>query len=216
MKKRTYRARSVKNVDLEKLSAELSHADRVVFSIDVAKELMFATLKIEAEAVHTTVKWHHLEESPTVVRWLSGLPRTEVAMESSGTYGDSLRWHLQQAGLEVYRTSTKQVKDSREIYDGVPSSHDAKAAAIIGWLHWQGRSKPWPEPPKEHRELAARVRTMELYQRPLQQCQNRLEAQLARHWPELPTLLELDSATLLELLKEFGSPAAVARSPELA
>ncbi len=216
MKKRTYQAKAVKSVNLEKLGTELSHADRVVFGIDVAKELMFATLKIEAEAVHTTLKWHHLKETPRVVRWLSGLPRLEVAMESSGTYGDILRWQLQRAGLEVYRTSPKIVKDSREIYDGVPSSHDAKAAAIVGWLHWQGRSELWPERRKEDRELAAAVRTMELYQRPFQQCQNRLEAQLARHWPELATQLELDSVTLLELLKEFGSPAAVARSPQLA
>jgi len=55
-----------------------------------------------------------------------------------------------------------------------------------------------------------------LYQRPYLQCQNRLEAQLARHWPELTTHLDLDRATLLELLKEFVSPAAVARSPQLA
>ena len=214
MKKRTYRAKAVKSMDLEKLGVELSKSERMVFSIDVAKEKMFATLKVEAEAVHTTLKWTHLEETPTVVRWLSSLPtRVEAAMEPSGTYGDALRWHLQESGIEVSRVSPKKVKDSQEIYDGVPSSHDGKAAAIIGWLHWQGRSEPWPERSDEDRALASAVHTMTLYQMPFQQCQNRLEAQLARYWPELPQQLELDSATLLELLMEYGGPASVATSP---
>ena len=214
MKKRTYRAKAVKSVDLEMLSAELGCADRVVFGIDVAKTTMFAALKIEAEAVHTTLKWTHLEQTPQVVGWLAGLaPRVEAAMEPSGTYGDALRWHLQQSGIEVFRVSPKKVKDSREIYDGVPSSHDGKAAAIVGWLHWQGRSERWPPRRDSDRALAAAVQTMTLHQRPYQQCQNRLEAQLARYWPELTQHLELDSATLLELLKAYGGPEAVASHP---
>jgi hypothetical protein len=43
---------------------------------------------------------------------------------------------------------------------------------------------------------------------------NRLEAQLARHWPELPEDLDLSSATLVELVKEYGSPAAVVDNEE--
>lgn len=217
MKKRIYRAKAVKSVDLEKLGRELIHEDRLVVSIDVAKEKMFASLKLDSEAVHTTLKWSHLEETPTVVKWLAALPaQVEAAMEPTGTYGDALRWHLQQHGIAVYRVSPKKVKDSVEIYDGVPSSHDGKAAAIIGWLHWQGRSEPWPERSDEDRALASAVHTMTLYQLPFQQCQNRLEAQLARYWPELPQRLELNSATLLELLMEYGGPAGVASSPQSA
>lgn len=217
MKKRIYRATQVKSLDLEKLGRELSGADRVVFGIDVAKKTMFATLRVEMEAVHTTLKWEHLEETPMVVQWLSSLPtRVEAAMEPTGTYGDTLRWHLQQSDIEVYQVSSKKVKDSREIYDGVPSSHDGKAAAIVGWLHWQGRSELWPQRSDEDRALASAVHTMTLYQLPFRQCQNRLEAQLTRHWPELPQYLELDSATLLELLAAYGGPAPVAASPQAA
>jgi transposase len=217
MKKRIYQARLVKSVDLEKLGHELSQQDRVVFAIDVAKQTMFAAVKVKAEDVLTTLKWTHLEETPTVVHWLASLPtRVEVALEPSGTYGDALRWQLQQAGLTVFRVSPKKVKDSREIYDGVPSTHDGKAAAIIGWLHWLGRSELWPERNDTDRALAASLQTVALYQAPYQQCQNRLEAQLARYWPELPELLELKAATLLELLMEFGSPQAVAAAPQKA
>jgi transposase len=54
------------------------------------------------------------------------------------------------------------------------------------------------------------VQRLTLYQSALGPALNRLEAQLARYWPELPKFLELDSATLLELVGQFGSPAAVA------
>lgn len=216
-KKRIYRAKQVKDLDLEQLGQELSRADRVVFAIDVAKTEMFAAVKIEAQTVHTTLKWTHLEQTPRLVYWLSSLStQVEAVMEPTGTYGDILRWQLQQADIPVYRVSPKRVKDSKEVLDGVPSTHDAKAAAIIGWLHWQDISELWPERCDEDRALVAAVQTMTLFQLPFQQCQNRLEAQLARRWPELSQTLELDSATLLELLKEYGGPAQVAASPQAA
>ncbi|MEM7585929.1 MAG: transposase [Acidobacteriota bacterium] len=217
MSKRTYRAKSVKTLDLDRLGKELEAAQRLVFSLDIAKDVMFATLKVEAELVHTTLKWHHLESTSEVVSWLSGFgPRVEVAMEPSGTYGDTLRWHLERSGVAVYQVSPKKVKDSREIYDGVPSSHDAKAAAIIGWLHWQGRSELWPERSDVDRHMKAAVETLRLYQVPFQRCLNRLEGSLARYWPELGGILSLSSVTLLELLQEFGGPSGVAATPQRA
>jgi transposase len=215
MKKRTYRARSVKCLDLDSLSQELSQWNRMVFAVDVAKTTMFAAVKVDAEPVLTTLKWDHLDQTPQVVSWLASLPLTvEVALEPSGTYGDALRWNLQQAGLRVFQVSPKRVKDSHEVYDGVPSTHDGKAAAIIGWLHWQGRSQLWEQESEQDRALAASLQTLSLYQGPFQRCQNRLEAQLARHWPELRGFLELKSATALELLMAYGSPQAVAAAPE--
>ncbi len=42
---------------------------------------------------------------------------------------------------------------------------------------------------------------------------NRLEALLARHWPELTTHLDLTTASILALLMVYGSPQAVAAVP---
>jgi transposase len=42
---------------------------------------------------------------------------------------------------------------------------------------------------------------------------NRIEAKLARHWPELTTILDLGSATLLALLEKYGGPRAVQEDP---
>jgi len=51
-------------------------------------------------------------------------------MEPGGTYGDALLWQRRQAGIALYRVSPKRVHDAAEVFDGVPSLHDAKAADI--------------------------------------------------------------------------------------
>ena len=131
-------------------------------------------------------------------------------MESSGTYGDSLRHLCRQAGFAVHQASAKRVHDAREIFDGVPSLHDAKAACLIAKLHRDGLTRPWPEPGDKERTLGALRRELELHQGQYERNQNRLEAYLSRHWPEVLPLLPLDSVTLEQILKRYGSPAEVA------
>ena len=63
-------------------------------------------------------------------------------MEPSGTYGDVLRHQLKSDDFPVFMVSGKRTHDAREMFDGVPSLHDAKAAAIIARLHADGLSKP--------------------------------------------------------------------------
>ena len=60
-------------------------------------------------------------------------------MESTGVYGDTLRRQLREAGREVHLMSAKRVHDACEVYDGVPSMHDAKAAQVIGGCTLKGR-----------------------------------------------------------------------------
>ena len=67
----------------------------------------------------------------------------------SSVYGDTLRRQLREAGIEVHLMSAKRVHDACEVYDGVPSMHDAKAAQVIGRLyfeadvpsHWRASSR---------------------------------------------------------------------------
>jgi transposase len=184
-----------------------------VVGIDVAKELMFATLANDKAEVLKTVKWRHPEQSRELVSLFKSLPvaSISVAMEPTGTYGDALRCHLAEEELDVYRVSAKRVHDAREVYDGVPSSHDAKAAAIIAKLHVDGASSQWVEDRDDLKELNAAIRLMNVFDRQYQQNLNSLEALLARHWPEVPQLLELGSVTLLNLLSSYGDPARIAK-----
>jgi transposase len=145
MKKRTYRNIAVEEVDVAALVAELG-VGRAVFAIDVAKVDMVAAIVASDGRVVRTVCWKNLLENGLVLELLSGLRcaglSVEAVMESSGTYGDVLRHQLLEHGVPVYRMSGKRAHDAAEVYDGVPSLHDAKSAAIIAKLHIDGVSTP--------------------------------------------------------------------------
>jgi len=210
MSKRTYRAVKINGIDEAKVS-ERVRGKQVVLGVDIAKDECFGRLMDEQREVVATIKWHQVGETGQMIDFLKRLPATavQVAMESSGSYGDALRWQMQQAGLPVYRVSGKRCHDAAEVYDGVPSMHDAKAGDIIGKLHLDGISRRWEPKSTVQRELAAVVHTMALYDDQYHRTLNRIEARLARHWPELTTVLQLSSATLLALLEDFGGPQAV-------
>lgn len=216
MSKGRYRSIEIKQVDWQGLSEEVV-GRRVVLAIDVAKDDFVASIFGDEEIVKR-VKWVHPQETRGLldgVGRLSGVASVEAVMEPSGTYGDGLRWQLQQRGIAVYHVSPKRVHDAAEVYDGVPSLHDAKAADLIGLLHCQGRSQPWPEPTHEQRALTAQLARLQVCKQRSQDDLNRLEAQLSRHWPESLRLFDVGSATLHRLIAEYGSPAQVsAMRPE--
>ncbi|HEY5139069.1 MAG TPA: transposase, partial [Methylococcales bacterium] len=116
----------------------------------------------------------------------------------------------------IYQANAKKVHDAREIYDGVPSLHDAKAAWLIAKLHKDGATKFWCEPTMEARRMNALRLEYELHQDQHLRNRNRLEAYLSRHWPEVLTIMPLDSVTLEQLIKTYGSPQEVAAQSEQA
>ena len=69
--------------------------------------------------------------------------------------------------LSVHRVSGKAVHDYAEIFDGVPSQHDGKDAAMVAELAAMGKSSPWPyQPPTEFdQELRYWVERMDIQQR---------------------------------------------------
>lgn len=216
MAKRKYRSVSVKDVRPEVL-AERGGMGLVV-GIDIAKETQFAAVMSRDLEVVTTVRWEHPAETRS---FLDVLERVrvqvgdfDVVMEPSGVYGDAIRYTLEIAGFDVHRVSPKRTHDAAEVYDGVPSLHDAKAAAIVAKLHLDGASSPWPIRPVAERNLVAQLRVIELHHKQSRKGRNRIEALTARHWPELTHLLDLKTATLLELLMAFGSAKAVATNAE--
>lgn len=215
MGKRIYRSTSVNELNLEKL-VEAVKERSITFAIDVAKRDFKAVVMARPETVLSTLSWHAPKDTRRlieVVAALADVSQVEVALEPTGTYGDVVRALLGGLGLPVFRVSTKRARDAAEIYDGVPSQHDAKCAAIVGWLHGQGRSELWPEVTEELRDLAAAVELMHVHDKQEHACANRLEAKLARHFPELTEVLELGSATMLALLETYGTPERIAKAP---
>lgn len=223
MKKRTYRTVKINDLDRPALALAVQGL-RLIVGIDIAKvDMVAALVDRDAELVDgqvqvlKTIKWRHPAQTPLFVELVASLSAAsvELVMEPTGTYGDALRYQVQSRGLAVFRVSSKKVHDGAEVYDGVPSSHDAKASAIIAKLQLDRIGKPWPIETDEVRELKAALRVMAYRDVQVQEVVNHLEALLARHWPEATELLELTSVTLLTLLEAYGSPAGIAsRSAE--
>lgn len=222
MAKRRYRTIQVKVVDASHLLEQLKAASqrKMILGVDVAKEGFVAAFMDTDERVLLTIRWSHPVETPAMMRLLVELRQAgaevEVAMEPTGTYGDSVRYQLARAGFAVFRVSAKHVHDLGEVYDGVPSSHDAKAAAIIAKLHKEGRSSLWAELEPERREMKVLAGIHDWQKESYHQAVNRIEGMLARHWPELTRWLELGSATLLGLLTQYGGPREVAQARSVA
>jgi transposase len=215
MKKHNYRTKKVNEINWSELGQQLG-GQAVTFAVDVAKAQQYALLTNNEQSLSILVKWD-VFETTCLIHELKQLncPIT-VVMESTGTYGDALRYQFRQAGFDLYQASAKRVHDAKEIFDGVPSLHDAKAACLIAKLHQEGLTQPWHELDEAGRELNAARREYDMHQSQYERNQNRLEAYLSRHWPEILRLLDLDSVTLACLLITYGSPQAIAAQPEQA
>lgn len=116
----------------------------------------------------------------------------------------------------MYRVSAKHVHDLAEVFDGVPSLHDAKAADLIAELHRHGRSQVWDTADEPRRALNALLQRLHHVKERHQQELNRLEALLSRHWPESLLVLGLGSVTLHHLIADDGGPKYVQAFPEQA
>jgi transposase len=154
-------------------------------------------------------------EIPVLIERLKQLGegrRLRVALEPSGTYGDALRQALHDAGIAVERISPKASHDYAEVFDGVPSQHDGKDAAVVAELAATGKGKPWAYEAKDawEEELIYWVERLSWYQRSYLAGLGPIEALLGRHWPEATGVLKIRSGTLLRLLARYGGPAALA------
>jgi transposase len=186
--------------------------ERLVLGIDVAKEDFVAVLLDGAEEVVARVKWRHPQGTAEFLAGVEVLSEhcvVEAVMEASGTYGDALRWQLNVRDVVVYRVSAKKVHDAAEVHDGVPSLHDAKAATIIADLHCRGLTREWALASEQRRTLSAQVQWLGQCKQRYQQELNRLEALLARHWPESLQILGLGSASLRALIAVYGDPGYI-------
>jgi len=216
MKSKAYRATSVNDVKVEEVVGRLSDGP-VWAGLDVGKGQTMVVIRDAQGTMLRPWKVRQPNEIRVIAQRLQNLSRHRplvVAMEPTGTYGDALRQALGDAGLAVHRVSPKASRDYAEILDGVPSQHDGKDAAVVAELAAIGKSRLWPMEPAAHHGMLQQVQWMDTQQDILQLWLGRLEALLARHWPELTTLLELNSPTLLRILAEYGGPAAMSQDEQ--
>jgi len=215
LKKRTYRTIPIQQVAGPVLAAELG--ERCIVALDVAKtKMVVGFAKASGECVRL-VRFEHPVETPLFLLLLKLLLELRVALdfalEPTGVYGDALRHQVASIGVPVHRVDAKKVHDAAELLDGVPSSHDAKACTLIAHLHAHGLSRPWVERDEFARALRNLVDERDLFTDPFERARGRLEAVVARHWPELGMEMEPDVAWPLRLLSELPSPVDAAADP---
>jgi len=214
MKSKAYRSVDVNGVDIGALLRDRKEA-LVHAGLDIGKESIFCTLRWSGKDFDRPWKASNPSEVVRLAELLCEVGRGRelvVAMEPTGTYGDALRQALERKGVSVHRVSPKNASDYAEVFDGVPSQHDGKDAAVVADLAAQGRCWAWPlpKPSEVEQELAYHVDWMDAQRRQMMVWCGRVEALLSRHWPEATSVMRLTSGTLLRCLAKHGGPAGLA------
>ena len=214
MSKRAYRATRVNDVNWEQL-AQGKEGLAITLGVDVGKFRLWAVCRWADGRFERPWRVQNPDEVPgllSLLKHVNAGRELVVAMESSGTYGDALRQALADDQIKLQRVGGKAAHDYAEVFDGVPSQHDGKDAAVVAELAALGKATPWDYQPADpwEQELAYWVEWMVAHRQMLTIWQGRLEGLLARHWPEATQVLKLSSATLLRVLKHYGGPQAIA------
>ncbi len=218
MNKKAYRAVLVKDVEVSSVLSRRS-VGALWVGMDVGKSEVFVVVRDGAGEFERPWKVKLPVEIPELVSRLKGLQESRgitIALESTGTYGEALRQSLTDAGLAVRRVRSQATSDYAEIFDGVPSQHDGKDAAMLAELGAIGKSVSWPSRAvsEETARLKAEVQWLTAQQAIWQTWQGRLEGLLSKSWPEATRVMSLQSATLLRVLREYGGPRGLAADAE--
>ncbi len=218
MSKRSYASVSVNRVRAEAVEKSLGGRP-VIIGVDVAKERQYASLwALEAPGRAERLQGVHfgLAQTREFIELVGalGASAVTVVVEPTGSYSVPLVHAFQQSGWDVVEISGKKTHDAREIFDGVPSSHDAKACDLLVQLYLLGQGKSLSPKSDEARDRTAAVYMLRRYQDQLSRLRGELEGLLAKFWPEVTKCLSLTNASLPALLSAFPGPAAVRARPK--
>lgn len=212
-KKHVYRATAIENVRMsEVLPALLAGC---IVAVDVAKKKFLVALANAAGETRKLFRFEHPRQTRKFLELVLELKRQlgtavlRVAMEPTGTYGDAIRSQLSRQGVPVMMVQPKKTHDSQEIFDGVPSLHDEKSAVLLAKLCAVTETKEWKEPEEKAARLRALVEERRHHGAQEEACLGRLEALLARHWPELGEELNPRLTSAIALLEQYPSPTRV-------
>src|SRR3954470_22081737 len=214
MSSKAYRATRVNEVNWEQI-ARGKEGLGVTVGIDVGKFDLLVICRWADGRFERPWRVKNPWEIPALVGVLKRVKADRelvVALEPSGTYGEALRQALGDTGIEVRRVGTKASHDYAEVFDGVPSQHDGKDAAVVAELAALGKAKPWADQAAHpwEEELTRWVEERVAQRQMAAVWQGRREGLWARHWPEASHVLKLSSGTLLRVLKCYGGPQALA------
>src|SRR5260370_10564572 len=207
MSSKAYRATRVNDVNWEQI-ARGKEGLGVTLGVDVEKFDVWVVCRWADGRFERPWRIKNPWEIATLValvRQVKADRKLVVAMESSGTYGDALRQALGDDGIEVRRVNGKAAHDYAEVFDGVPSQHDGKDAAVVADLAALGKAKSWAYQAADswEEELAYWVEEMVTQRQMVTPWQGPLEGLLARHWPEPARIWKVCARTWLRTWKVY-------------
>lgn len=213
-KKHSYRAVDVEHFDLSTFLPVLTAG--CIVSVDVAKTKFFLALATVAGEVLTILRFEHPRQTRVVLELLRQLKTATasvaVLLEPTGTYGDWLQEQSFGLGCEVWMVPSVFTHLEGELLDGVKSKHDAKDAVAMVGLHIKEKSYPWEPPSEERRQTRALVDESNMYMTQLMPLYGRIEAMLARYWPEFEQWIDLSGQkSWISLLTEMPGPEMVSK-----
>src|SRR6185312_15266536 len=219
MNRKVYSAAGIVHVKLDLILKSRQKAEPVVIGVDVGKHELMAVLRWSDGCFERP--WR--VSNPNQIGLLRGLivslsqgRQLTVAMESTGTYGDALRQAMDDAQIAVHLVSGKRAHDYAEVFDGTPSQHDGKDAAVAAELCALGKSSVWKLDRGDDR--SQRIELLVDQMAAAVECRTRwtlrLEGLLARHWPEASAVLGCSAGTMLKAMKHYGGPEALAKDPQ--
>lgn len=216
-RKGSYTALDVEKFDLSLILHLVTEG--AIVALDVAKTKFVAAIATPAGDVLKFVRFEHPRQTGSFLRLLVALrdakrePR--VVMEPTGTYGDAIRYQCHRLGIPVHMMPPKHTHDFAEVFDGVPSLHDAKAAAVLAKLQAIKPAPVWQSASTAQRDLRSWVDQRNPLAQTLALYHGHLEAMLARHWPECGMVIDLHQGRAwFALLKSFPGPQAIAAAPD--
>lgn len=215
MKKHTYRTVELKAVRAAELLPQLESG--CIVAIDVAKQRMVFALATATGEILKLVRFEHPTETRAfleLVQVLSaglGPGKLKVVLEPTGTYGDAMQHQLGTVlQLPVLLMSPKRTHDSQALFDGVTSLHDPKSAVLLAKLCAMQLASEWKAPEPWRIQLRALLEHRKHLREQEERCLGKLEALLARHWPEFGRWLDLrEQKSALRLLSAFSGPADI-------
>jgi transposase len=146
MKSKAYRATAVNRVDASQVSQ--GHPGQpLTIGLDIGTYRVLAVARWPDAQFERPWLVANPEQVPDLLALLRRLAQAHaltVALEPSGTYGDPVRQALTDASVTVQRVSPKAAHDYAEVFDGVPSQHDGKDAAVVAELAALGKAVSWP------------------------------------------------------------------------
>ena len=154
--------------------------------------------------------WFKIEEFMRA----NNLDKVVFGFESTGSYGDPLKFYMQQKGASLIQVNPMHTKRLKELSDNSPNKTDKKDPRVIADILMLGYGLTSIIPKGKIAELRELVLSRESKLEDINRIKNRIEALLARHFPEFLQIMGLRSKTSMYLVKHYTTAESISRIDE--